>query len=444
MRRAVGDALDATVGRVGATMGEAAMDVTQATAQQVIEDLEPYLIEEAVPRLVEGLTPYLAEEVVPEILAAVHDHLVSTTVPEVVDGVTDHLVDVTVPRVLTGVTPALVEELLPRILEDLRPYLVEDLVPHVVDALMPHLETEVAPRLIDALMPKIRDEVAPQLVDALMPKIRAEIVPTVMDDIIDDPRVRDLIREQSAGLFLDAMESLRENLADTDNLLEGFGRRITGRRPRPHPEPAREVVASATGKQGQGLTLRMSRQSLAQRRRTWKTSAMPPVAPGREHAHAGAVTRSLALGVDLLLVGVASTQGLSALLDLTASLFGSVPRGLATVLTGMAFGLLPLYLCVAWWFFGRTLGSWLLGLRVCTPDGLNPTFPRAVVRAVLLSFLMPVWIATGLMTPFDARRRHGLDMLLHTEVRYVVPAIQQRRYLREAAQEEAQEATQAG
>lgn len=422
MRRAVGGALDATVGRVGTTMGEAAMDVTQATAQQVIEDLEPYLIEEAVPRLVEGLTPYLAETVVPEILAAVHDHLVATTVPEVVDGVTDHLVDVTVPRVLTGVTPALVEQLLPRILEDLRPYLVDDLVPQVVDALMPHLESEVAP----------------QLIDALMPKIRAEIVPTVMDDIIDDPRVRDLIREQSAGLFLDALESLRENLADTDNLLEGFGRRITGRAPRPHAEPADEVVASATGKQGQGLTLRMSRQSLAERRQAWGSTPMPQVPPGREHAHAGAVTRGLGLGLDLLLVGVVSTQGLAALLDLTESLFGSVPRGLATVLTSMAFGLLPLYLAVSWWFFGRTLGSWLLGLRVCTPDGLNPTFLRAVVRALALSFLMPVWIATGLITPFDARRRHGLDLLLKTEVRYAVPAIQQRRYLREAAQEAAE------
>ena len=58
MRRAVGGALDATVGRVGHTVTEAAMDVTGATAQQIIEDLEPYLISEAIPRIVDGLTPY--------------------------------------------------------------------------------------------------------------------------------------------------------------------------------------------------------------------------------------------------------------------------------------------------------------------------------------------------------------------------------------------------
>ena len=33
------------------------MEATNATAQQVIEDLEPYLIEEAIPRIVDGITP---------------------------------------------------------------------------------------------------------------------------------------------------------------------------------------------------------------------------------------------------------------------------------------------------------------------------------------------------------------------------------------------------
>ena len=40
VRRAVGGALDATVGRVGGAVGEAALDVTGATAQQVIEELD--------------------------------------------------------------------------------------------------------------------------------------------------------------------------------------------------------------------------------------------------------------------------------------------------------------------------------------------------------------------------------------------------------------------
>jgi hypothetical protein len=56
-REVADTAFDATVGRVGHTVGEAALEATNATAQQVIEDLEPYLIEEAIPRIVDGITP---------------------------------------------------------------------------------------------------------------------------------------------------------------------------------------------------------------------------------------------------------------------------------------------------------------------------------------------------------------------------------------------------
>ncbi len=105
MRRAVGGAFDATVGRVGHTMGEVASDITGATAEQVIEEIEPYLVEEAIPRIVDGITPHLIEQVV----------------PRVIDGMEAHLVGVTVPEVLRGVTPALVDELLPRILDRAAP-----------------------------------------------------------------------------------------------------------------------------------------------------------------------------------------------------------------------------------------------------------------------------------------------------------------------------------
>ena len=73
VRRAVGGALDATVGRVGDAVGEVALDVTGTTAQQVIEELEPYLIEEAIPRIIDGITPYLAESVVPEVPEGVQE-----------------------------------------------------------------------------------------------------------------------------------------------------------------------------------------------------------------------------------------------------------------------------------------------------------------------------------------------------------------------------------
>jgi uncharacterized RDD family membrane protein YckC len=531
LRGGVRRALDATVGRVAATAGEAALEVTGATAQQVIEDLEPYLVEEAIPRIVDGITPYLTESLVPEVLEGIQGHLVEVTIPEVVDGVTDHLVSVTVPQVVQGVTPRLVEDLLPRLLGDLRPYLEAELVPRIVegvqpllasdvapelvdalmpkirdevapglvtallpmieqevaprlvealmptieadiaprlidalmprikaevgpeliDALMPKIRDEVAPDLVDALMPKIRDEVAPQLVDALMPrieaevaprlvdallpKIRAEVVPTILEDIVDDPRVRDLIREQSAGLFLDVLESLRENMADADNIVERIGRRLVRRPPRPQPPSAVTLVLEAGGRGQTAGDTQRTRAALAEQRASWRAQPMPPAPPGREFAHAGAVTRLVSFAIDVTVVGWLVAQGVTATLSLLSSLLGEVPTWVNLLVTGLGASLVPLYLAVAWSWTGRTLGSWLVGTRVCTAEGSNPRIVRSLVRAFAGLFGVAIWIVTGVTTLFDRKRRPLLDELLHTEVRYVVPENQQHRYLREALQE---------
>ncbi len=450
VRRAVGDALDATVGRVTSTVGEAALDVTGATAQQVIEELEPYLVEEAVPRIVAGITPFLAQTVVPEVLEGVHEHLVDVTVPDVVDGVTAHLVDVTVPEVVAGITPRLVAELIPRILGELRPYLADELVPgiveamlpqitasvapDVVDALLPKIRDEVAPDLVDALLPKIEQQVAPQLVDALLPKIRAEVVPVILDDIVDDPRIRDLIREQSQGLFLDALESLRENLADADNLVERVGRRILRRPPRPEPESGLAIVLAATGG-GRAAPARRPLDEFADRRLEWRHSPAPPAPPGREFAHAGAVTRLLGLAVDASLVGWLLTQGVSALVNLLNAMLNPAPPWLTAVLAGLASSLVPLYLAICWRFGGRSLGSWLLGTRVCTPDGHNVGLVRGLVRAWIGLVGFVIFAVTAVTSLVDPRRRTLLDRMLKTEVRYVVPDDQQHRYIREAMEQ---------
>jgi uncharacterized RDD family membrane protein YckC len=471
VRRAVGGALDATVGRVSHTVTEAAMEVTGATAQQVIEDLEPYLIEEAIPRIVEGLTPYLTDTVVPEVLEGITDHLVADTVPDIVDGVTAHLVAVTVPQVVDGVTPRLVADLLPKLLEDLRPYLEAELVPRIVeglvpyiqqqvapelidglmpkirdevapqliDALMPRIEAQIAPQLVDALMPKITDEVAPQLVDALLPKIRAEVVPLILDDIVDDPRVRDLIREQSAGLLLDALESVRENVADADVLVERFGRRLLRRQPRPQAQSALTLMFDAAGDED-AAPARLTREGLSEQRAAWRAMPVPPAPPGREFAHAGAVTRLAAFALDSALVAWLVSQGLSALISLLDSVLDPTPNWLVALLTTIAASSFPVYLGVCWWLAGRTIGSWLTGTRVCTPDGRNPGLVRSLIRAWVGVLGFFVWLITGVFSLFDARRRSWLDRLLHTEVRYVVPLDQQRRYIRQALLERREQA----
>ncbi|MGB7981605.1 MAG: RDD family protein [Candidatus Nanopelagicales bacterium] len=412
-RRAVG----ATVGRVTETVGDVALEVTGSTTAQVIEDLEPYLVAEAIPRILEGLTPVLVEDLLPRILADLRPHLEADLVPGVVDALVPHLS----------------EQVAPELLDALMPKIRDEIAPDLVRALMPMIEAEVAPQLVDALLPKIRDEMAPELVDALLPKIRAEVVPLILEDIVDDPRVRDLIREQSQGLFLDALESMRENMADVDNLVENVGRRLVRRAARPESESGLALVLEASGRGDRSAT-RATLDSLADQRRAWRAMPVPPAPPGREFAHAGVVTRALAFSFDVALIGWLVSQGLSALVNLLDSVIAPIPTWLVVTLGLLAASFVPIYMGLSWWLTGRTLGDWLVGTRVCTPDGRNPHFVRALVRGWLASVGAIVWVATGVLSFFDPRRRTLLDRLLHTEVRTVVPEDQQRRYVREAVQ----------
>lgn len=466
-----------------------ALEATNSTAQQVIEDLEPYLIDEAIPRIVAGITPYLTAEVVPQILAGITDQLTTVTIPEMVDGVTGHLVQVTVPEVVGGVTPRLVDDLLPRLLTDLQPYLEQQLVPQIVDGLVPYLEqtiapalidslmpklgeevapqlvttlmpmitAEVAPQLVDALMPKIRDQVAPdlldalmprietdvapQLVDALMPKIRREVVPQILDDIVDDPRIRDLIREQSQGLFLDTLEGFRGTLADVDDTVDSVGRRVLRRPKRPRSDTALEIVLADVSPDDT-KPLRLAVDDLAKQRSLWRALPAPPAPPGRDFTYAGAASRLLGLGIDLLVVGYLATVLFSTLGGLIDSLFdGNPPSWLTYTLVAMAAGAIPTYLALCYWILGRSLGMGIVGVRVCTPDGRRPGLIRSIVRAWALVFGMAFWLITGFTSLIDSKRRSLLDLLTHTEVRYSVPETQQSRHVRDAVEEQRKVAT---
>jgi hypothetical protein len=183
-------------GTVGAARRRVENEVT-GTAQGVINELEPYLAAETVPRIVDALVPHLVEKVVPQII----------------DDMTAHLATTTVPQILEQATPALVDELLPVMLERLRPYLEAELVPAVVDGITPHIIEATAPRVIDGLMPVIT----------------AQVVPAVLDGVADDPRIRALVREQSWGLLTDAIERFRQLLAKADDGLERLVRRLLRR-----------------------------------------------------------------------------------------------------------------------------------------------------------------------------------------------------------------------
>jgi uncharacterized RDD family membrane protein YckC len=336
--------VDATVGRVE--------DRVVSSTKGVIDDLEPYLAEETVPRIVDALMPYLVEQVVPEVIA----------------GLTERLATETGPAIVEGMTPQLADELVPVLLERMRPYLETELVPAVVDGVTPH----------------IVEKAGPQIVAGLMPYIRSEVVPEILDDFVDDPRVRDLIREQSLGLLWDAVEVLRGGLAKADDLVEHLLRRVLFQGP--------------------------PTEGMAQDR----------LLPGRDRSHAGIVSRSAGAGIDLLIISLVAAQGLATTLSLIGAVVDPIPKWLVAILTFMFACLGPLYLAIAWRAAGRTIGGAIAGYAVVSAvEGPLGVF-RSVLRASVSFFLMPVWAFGMVGTAFHPLRRSWGDRLLGSRTPYLV------------------------
>lgn len=369
VRRAVGDALDATVGRVGERVGETAREISEATAKQVVDDLEPYLIAETVPRIVTGITPFLLEQTGPELVDGLTEHLASVTVPAIVDDLTERLATQTVPSIMAAATPQLVAATLPELLDQLRPYMVEELVP----------------RIMDGLLPYINDTVAPAVMAELMPEIRYQVVPQILDDIVDDPKVRELIREQSQGLLIDSVERVRFGVARADDAVERFARRLLRKGPRPEED-----------------------------------SLEPPAPPGRSMAIAGVISRAVATGIDLAVVSWFVGSGISAVIGVLNSIMDPVPAWLLAGVSLIGAMLAPMYFWLCWWLAGRTAAEFLLGLKVVRYSGERAGPVRCFIRAWLSLPLLIVW-AFGLIPTFFNDRRHGwLEWATGTEVRYTV------------------------
>lgn len=381
LRRAAGAAYDATLGRVGDAVGEVALEATESTARTVVEELQPYLIAEVIPEVIAGITPLLTD----------------TVVPNVVDSITPHLVSVTVPAVVQGATPQLVDSLLPQLLDELRPYLEAELVPQVVDALIPHINEVVAPQIVAALTPKITDEVAPQVIDGVMPHIiddsapriitgvlpmiRQQVVPQIMDDIVDDPRVRSLIKEQSQALILDALERMRRGLARADDVVDNVVRWLARKDPRP---------------------------------------PQPDAPPGRSRVQAGFVTRGVSLALDLSLLSFLVGIGVSTLVSLLNRVFDPVPGWLVVTIGVLGFCVAPTYLALCWTWFGRTLGDGIFGARTMRFDShARLHLGQALVKSFVGIALLPLWIAAMITSPFSRARQGVLDMWTRSEVDYV-------------------------
>lgn len=99
-------------------------------------------------------------------------------------------------------------------------------------------ETQAVPRIVDSLVPHLVDSVVPRLIDGVMPEIRETVLPAVIDDLTNDPKVRDLVMEQSRDVIGEAAQHVRSATANADDRVEAAFRRLIGAGPEPATEPA--------------------------------------------------------------------------------------------------------------------------------------------------------------------------------------------------------------
>jgi uncharacterized RDD family membrane protein YckC len=239
--------------------------------------------------------------------------------------------------------------------------------PLVEEAARGALESDaVKQALIEALDSEMVDEVWRRL-------LASDEAQRLVERIAEAPEIRAAISAQSVGFIEDIGHTIGDTTRRLDDVAEDLARRVTFRKRRSEP----------TGR-------------------------------------AGALTRALAFGLDLLIVNLAFS-GLAAIVALIGSFFSGTDNGVsgfALALGGTTwFGLASLYLVTFWSLAAQTPGMRFFGIRLGVEGrGLKPR--RSLKRLVGL-FLAMVSFGLGFLgILFDQRRRGWQDRLAGVDVLY--------------------------
>ncbi len=145
--------------------------------------------------------------------------------------------------------------------------------------------------------------------------------------------------------------------------------------------------------------------------------SVPLEARSYQGTRAGVVTRVAAAAVDVVTVAAAlvgSYAAWAAFRFMVAPRDFSMPAVSLLSLAEIFFLFLVVYLTVAWWIAGRSLGDHVWGVRVVTGRGGRLGLARAFARAVACA-VFPVGL---LWCAVDRDRRSLQDLLLRTAVVY--------------------------
>jgi uncharacterized RDD family membrane protein YckC len=239
--------------------------------------------------------------------------------------------------------------------------------PVVEEAMNSALESDaVKNALIDALDSELVDEVWRRL-------LASDETQRLVERIAEAPEIRAAISAQSVGMIEDVGHTIGNGTRRLDGVVERVVRRIFFRRRRAEPTE-----------------------------------------------RAGAVTRGIAFGLDVLVVNL-TFSGLAALAALIASAFTGNSNGVSgqalAAGTVLWFALGSLYLVGFWSLAAQTLGMRFLGIRLDVEGrGLRPGL---AVRRLIGMTLAAIPFGLGFLGIFfDQRRRAWDDRLSKTDVVY--------------------------
>ncbi|WP_236790911.1 RDD family protein [Amycolatopsis sp. GM8] len=145
-------------------------------------------------------------------------------------------------------------------------------------------------------------------------------------------------------------------------------------------------------------------------------SPLPREARTHQGRHAGIVSRTVAVVVDVVVLAVIlaglylGATGVVFVLDPVGFRFPAPPRA---VLLGTGLGVAVCYFALCWAVTGRTAGGQLFGVRVLDRRGRPPRWAPALLRAVAC-----VFFPAGLLWAIGPKRRSLQDIVLRTAVVY--------------------------
>ena len=136
---------------------------------------------------------------------------------------------------------------------------------------------------------------------------------------------------------------------------------------------------------------------------------------------AGFVTRLIAYFVDLVVItGILALSGWLAVVadNLIATIGLTSNVTVATVYAVSIPFIIGTYFVVLWALTGRTIGKWLMGLKVVGRDGLPPTIGRSLLRLIGYGVSMLFMWAGYFWVIIDDERQGWHDHLAKTWVIY--------------------------